>query len=77
MDADERNTSEIVVTLEAGQERRDVNARVGLVDYLDVDGNVLITNDPYLGVTTDQGVLSFADAPEKLGLRVAPRASTA
>lgn len=45
-----------------------------LCDYLDVDGNVLITNDPYLGVTTDQGVLSFAAAPEKHGLRVSPRA---
>jgi L-alanine-DL-glutamate epimerase-like enolase superfamily enzyme len=44
-----------------------------LCDYLDVDGNVLITNDPYLGVTTDQGILSFANAPEKLGLRVSPR----
>ena len=44
-----------------------------LCDYLDVDGNVLITNDPYLGVATNQGVLSFANAPEKFGLRVALR----
>jgi L-alanine-DL-glutamate epimerase-like enolase superfamily enzyme len=44
-----------------------------LCDYLDVDGNILITNDPYLGVATTQGVLSFANAPEKFGLRVAPR----
>jgi L-alanine-DL-glutamate epimerase-like enolase superfamily enzyme len=44
-----------------------------LCDYLDVDGNVLITNDPYLGVATRQGLLSFASAPEKFGLRVSPR----
>ena len=45
-----------------------------LCDYLDVDGNVLITNDPYLGVTSTNGLLSFAAAPEKFGLRVSPRA---
>lgn len=45
-----------------------------LCDHLDVDGNVLITNDPYLGVTSAGGVLSFANAPEKIGLRVCPRA---
>jgi L-alanine-DL-glutamate epimerase-like enolase superfamily enzyme len=44
-----------------------------LCDYLDVDGNILITNDPYAGVTTRLGVLSFADAPEKTGLRVKAR----
>jgi L-alanine-DL-glutamate epimerase-like enolase superfamily enzyme len=44
-----------------------------LCDYLDVDGNILITNDPYLGVTSEKGMLSFATAPEKLGLRVSPR----
>jgi len=41
-----------------------------LCDYLDVDGNLLITNDPYLGVKADRGVLSFASAPEPCGLRV-------
>lgn len=41
-----------------------------LCDYLDVDGNLLTTNDPYLGVTQKGGVLSFKDAPEKIGLRV-------
>jgi L-alanine-DL-glutamate epimerase-like enolase superfamily enzyme len=41
-----------------------------LCDFLDVDGHVLITNDPYLGVTVKQGVLSFAEATEKFGLRV-------
>jgi L-Ala-D/L-Glu epimerase len=44
-----------------------------LCDYLDVDGNILITNDPYVGVTADKGVLSFAGAPEKTGLRVSAR----
>ena len=44
-----------------------------LCDYLDIDGNILITNDPYVGVTAKQGLLSFADAPEKLGLRVSAR----
>jgi L-Ala-D/L-Glu epimerase / N-acetyl-D-glutamate racemase len=42
-------------------------------DYLDLDGNILITNDPYIGVTAEKGVLSFAAAPEKFGLRVSPR----
>jgi L-alanine-DL-glutamate epimerase-like enolase superfamily enzyme len=44
-----------------------------LCDYLDLDGNALITDDPYVGVATDRGVLSFASAPEKYGLRVQPR----
>jgi hypothetical protein len=44
-----------------------------LCDYLDVDGNLLITNDPYRGVTAEQGLLAFATASEKTGLRVAPR----
>jgi L-alanine-DL-glutamate epimerase-like enolase superfamily enzyme len=44
-----------------------------LCDYLDLDGNVLITNDPFLGVGSTNGVLSFASAPEKLGLRVSQR----
>jgi L-alanine-DL-glutamate epimerase-like enolase superfamily enzyme len=44
-----------------------------LCDFLDVDGNILCTNDPYVGVTSEKGILSFAAAPEKLGLRVTPR----
>jgi L-Ala-D/L-Glu epimerase len=44
-----------------------------LCDYLDVDGNVLITNDPYAGVANTKGILSFAAAEEKAGLRVKPR----
>jgi L-alanine-DL-glutamate epimerase-like enolase superfamily enzyme len=41
-----------------------------LTDHLDVDGNLLITNDPYLGATAKNGILSFAHAPEPTGLRV-------
>ena len=44
-----------------------------LCDFLDVDGNVLITNDPYVGVTSEKGILSFAQAPEEFGLRASPR----
>ncbi len=46
-----------------------------LCDYLDLDGNLLITNDPYLGVTAKNGLLSFRDSPEPTGLRVVPRRS--
>jgi L-alanine-DL-glutamate epimerase-like enolase superfamily enzyme len=41
-----------------------------LCDYLDVDGNLLTTNDPYAGVTARNGILSFESAREKSGLRV-------
>jgi L-Ala-D/L-Glu epimerase len=41
-----------------------------LTDHLDIDGNVLITNDPYLGATSKNGMISFAHAPEPNGLRV-------
>jgi L-alanine-DL-glutamate epimerase-like enolase superfamily enzyme len=44
-----------------------------LADFLDIDGNLLITNDPYAGVTAEKGILSFAGAKEKLGLRVTAR----
>lgn len=44
-----------------------------LADYLDLDGNLLITNDPYSGVTAGNGILSFASAAEKFGLRVRAR----
>ena len=44
-----------------------------LADYLDLDGNLLITNDPYRGPTAEKGVISFKAAPEKVGLRVVPR----
>jgi L-alanine-DL-glutamate epimerase-like enolase superfamily enzyme len=45
----------------------------GLCDYLDLDGNLLITNDPFAGVTAENGLLSFAGASERLGLRVSAR----
>ncbi len=41
-----------------------------LCDFLDVDGNILTTNDPYAGVTAQRGILSFHDAKAKTGLRV-------
>lgn len=44
-----------------------------LCDYFDLDGNLLVTNDPYAGVTAEKGVLSFANASEKFGLRVSRR----
>jgi L-alanine-DL-glutamate epimerase-like enolase superfamily enzyme len=44
-----------------------------LCDFLDIDGNILSTNDPYLGVASEQGILSFAKAPEQIGLRVSER----
>jgi L-alanine-DL-glutamate epimerase-like enolase superfamily enzyme len=44
-----------------------------LCDYLDIDGNILITNDPFVGATAEKGMMSFAKAPEKCGLRVSAR----
>lgn len=44
-----------------------------LTDFLDIDGSLLINNDPYLGVTMEKGILSFAQAKEKRGLMVSPR----
>ncbi len=44
-----------------------------LCDYMDVDGNILINNDPYAGITAKGGMVSFESAPEKYGLRVSPR----
>jgi len=40
-----------------------------LADYLDLDGNLLITNDPFEGVTAAGGIMSFALAKEKYGLQ--------
>lgn len=42
-------------------------------NHLDIDGNLLITNDPFAGATAEKGIISFAKAPEKTGLRVAKR----
>jgi len=44
-----------------------------LVDYADLDGNLLIANDPYQGVTVERGKLILTDAPG-LGLRPVPAA---
>jgi hypothetical protein len=44
-----------------------------LADHLDLDGNLLITNDPYEGVGWAAGQLTFAGARQPLGLRVSPR----
>jgi L-alanine-DL-glutamate epimerase-like enolase superfamily enzyme len=41
-----------------------------LADFLDLDGALLIRNDPYHGVTASRGVLSFSTATEPHGLRV-------
>ncbi|RLG73148.1 MAG: hypothetical protein DRO11_00460 [Methanobacteriota archaeon] len=40
-----------------------------LADYVDLDGNLLIVNDPYKGVVAEQGVLTL---PEQPGLGVEP-----
>lgn len=44
-----------------------------LADHLDIDGNLLISNDPYVGPTSEKGVVSFAKAVEANGLRVRKR----
>ena len=44
-----------------------------LADYFDLDGNLLIKNDPFCGVTAQNGILSFANSPENTGLRIAKR----
>ena len=44
-----------------------------LANHLDIDGNLLINNDPYRGITAERGVISFASAPTPTGLRVAAR----
>lgn len=45
-----------------------------LVDYADLDGNMLISNDPYSGVTVDKGRLILPDRP---GLGLTPRSPRA
>jgi L-alanine-DL-glutamate epimerase-like enolase superfamily enzyme len=44
-----------------------------LTDYLDLDGSLLTTNDPFEGVSVAGGRVSFASAPAPTGLRVKPR----
>jgi L-Ala-D/L-Glu epimerase len=41
-----------------------------MADHLDLDTNLLLTNDPYAGPTALNGMMSFADAAEEAGLRV-------
>jgi L-alanine-DL-glutamate epimerase-like enolase superfamily enzyme len=43
-----------------------------LTDYLDLDGNILITNDPFVGVQTRQGLMSFTGTAASVGLRCRP-----
>lgn len=43
-----------------------------LTDYLDLDGNILITNDPFRGVQTRNGMMGFAGLEAKTGLRCTP-----
>ncbi len=46
-------------------------AHIGsLADFLDLDGNLLLTNDPYRGVKLEQGRLYLPDSP---GLGVVPK----
>lgn len=44
-----------------------------LTDHLDLDGNLLVTNDPFEGVRTDAGRMSLAELPSPVGLGVRPR----
>ncbi len=44
-----------------------------LTDFLDLDGNLLITNDPFMGVACDNGLLAFSENLPTSGLRVMPR----
>jgi L-alanine-DL-glutamate epimerase-like enolase superfamily enzyme len=45
-------------------------AHIGsLVDFLDLDGNLLLTNDPYVGVKLEKGKLYLSDLPG-LGVRL-------
>lgn len=44
-----------------------------LTDYLDLDGHLLVTNDPFEGVDCTAGRVSFANAAEKTGLQVRTR----
>lgn len=44
-----------------------------LADFLDLDGNLLVTNDPFRGVSAVRGVISLVTASEQCGLRVAAK----
>lgn len=47
-----------------------------LVDYADLDGGLLIANDPYRGVTIDKGKILLPDGPG-LGLTLLPPGASA
>ena len=44
-----------------------------LADHLDLDTNLLLTNDPYAGPLVREGKMTFAGAVERAGLRVTKR----
>ena len=44
-----------------------------LTDYLDLDGNLLISDDPFTGPTAHKGMISFKNTAEPYGLKVKPR----
>jgi len=43
-----------------------------LVDYADLDGHILIRNDPYFGTTVEDGKLTLPDGPG-LGVKLRER----
>jgi L-alanine-DL-glutamate epimerase-like enolase superfamily enzyme len=47
-----------------------------LVDFADLDGNLLITNDPYVGAAIREGKLVLPTAPG-LGVRQRPSSESA
>ena len=44
-----------------------------LTDFLYIDGNLLVTNDPFVGPTANHGLISFASNEAKTGLQVVRR----
>jgi L-alanine-DL-glutamate epimerase-like enolase superfamily enzyme len=44
-----------------------------LADHLDLDGNLLVDNDPYVGVGCHHGRLEFNENPYLTGIQVGPR----
>lgn len=42
----------------------------GLADHLDLDGHLLISNDPFEGLTVESGSLAFAPRADAHGLRI-------
>jgi hypothetical protein len=46
LDTDEPDEPEVTMRSKAGEERRHVNARVGFVDRLDIDGDIRSEHEP-------------------------------